>query len=608
MKRFTPYALLILGLCLIMTGVMVMAQDEDDAPEPPEYAGTRECRDCHRSITTLHGQTAHALTMVEVEEDADPEETPIVADFSVGDEERSITFPGESAARPFTPADVAFTLGAGRHLQAFIYQDDESETYYVLPAEWNVTEQAWHPLELAENWPDEAYAFGPNCAGCHTVGLNVNDNYEWEEEGVMCESCHGPGLDHVEFADDAGGSIDEEELADIQGAINLGFDAQTCGQCHSRGLAEDGIHPYPVGYYPGLVELSDVFTLADTGDDAHWFAIQHAKLPNMQYNEWLLSGHPNALSTAQESEGFEAACMSCHSVAQNLIDLRLNSDDIDPETLDPLAIMESLPSGITCASCHNSHMAADDESTVAPSHLLREESYALCVSCHRDDDVTEGVHHPVQQVFEGQPIVENINVQPSPHFSAEDGPKCATCHMPTVPTINGDRSSHTFNIIEPGAAVNIEALQDSCSGCHEQSPAALQQLIDDLQNGTRQRITQARESAGDAATGGAVEWVYTALDVVDNEGSYGIHNYAYTSALLESVEQELGLSSASLTDADVSAEIDTRLPNIPPADALVESRSTDIATATGLAAPTIVLLALFGFILIFAAFSFFRSN
>jgi len=551
MRRLIPYLILLIGLSLTMTSMLVVAQEggeEDDVvidepPPPMEYIGSRECRDCHRDYTTAHAGTAHALTMVEIEEDMDPEDNPVIADFDAGENARTVTFP-DGETRAFTLADVAFNLGAGRNRQAFIYQaevgEDEDDVYYVLPAEWNVNEGIWQAVELAETWPDEAYAFGPNCAGCHTVGVDTSD-YDWEEEGVLCETCHGPGLEHVELADDAGGTIDEEERAGINASINLGFSPDTCGQCHVRGLAEDGIHPYPVNFYPQIHDLADFYTPVSTDDDTHWWPSGHARLPNMQHNEWLISGHPNALASAQESDNFSAECLTCHSTVQQLVDLRLSDEDIDPATVDPLALAEANNFGITCASCHNPHMIIDDddenaEPMVAHPASLREESYTLCVSCHSDNDVTDGIHYPVREVFEGVPLIEDIEVTASPHFTAEDGPTCSTCHMQALETYNGERASHASAIVPPGSAIDVDGLQDSCSGCHDEGQAQLQQLIDDIQTDTLDRIATARSQITDTTS----DWVSTALDVIESEGSAGIHNYTYTDTLLDFIELELG--------------------------------------------------------------------
>ena len=57
----------------------------------------------------------------------------------------------------------------------------------------------------------------------------------------------------------------------------------------------------------------------------------------------------------------------------------------------------------------------------------------------------------------------------------------------------------------------------------------MQELIDDIQNNTHTRIDTARAAITDTTPA----WVITALDFVERDGSYGIHNYAYSDALLD---------------------------------------------------------------------------
>lgn len=548
MTQLTTFALLFTGvICLLMAG-LVFAQDDETATEAPEttetaaapeFIGSGECRECHRDINTSHRDTAHALTFAEVDEEA----SGVVADFTVGADARTVTFP-DGTARAFELSDVAYTLGVGRNRQAFVYREgDANDSLYVFPVNWDTNTNTWIPLELAESWPDEAYAFSQNCAACHTVGLDVSD-YTWLEEGVRCESCHGPGLEHVEIVDAAGGNIDEEERAAIYDSIHVALDSQSCGQCHSRGLATDGIHPYPVGYYPGTNDLAEAFTVVVPGNADFWWTDVHARQPNMQFNEAMLSGHAMAYDDLASSENYKAECLTCHSAAQLGVESRLGNDDIDPATVDPLAVAQQIGVGVTCASCHDPHSVIDGEPVdpmMRPAANLREaDNYTLCVSCHSDSDITPGIHFPVQQVFEGQPVIAEVEVEPGVHFTAEGGPTCSTCHMPSITTYNGDRDSHAFQIVAPGDALTLDGLQDSCSGCHDEGPEALQLLIDDIQIDTQARLETARAALSDDTP----TWVVNAIEMIEGDGSNGIHNYAYTDDLLDAIEAQLGLSES----------------------------------------------------------------
>ena len=297
-----------------------------------EYAGTRECRSCHRSYANDHEETIHARTLLEVSEIEDDIEDVIPAIFAEDSEDiRTTTFDEET--RPFTLDDILYTLGAGRHYQAYI--TDVDGVLRVLPAQWDVTAEAWVVLELADDWSDTAYDFGSQCASCHSTNFNAED-FTWDETGVQCEACHGPGLLHVEIADDAGSSVSDDEYADLSSAINFGLSSETCGQCHVRGTNEATGLPYPVAYHPGMDLLGEsVFTPVATEDAEAWFDTIHAQLPNMQFNEWLQSSHTTALTTAQDTEDFAASCIGCHSVAQQRVNYLIDEEWVDEDEFDP---------------------------------------------------------------------------------------------------------------------------------------------------------------------------------------------------------------------------------------------------------------------------------
>mgnify|MGYP006172282469 CR=1 FL=1 len=103
-------------------------------------------------------------------------------------------------------------------------------------SEWEETAHAfaWDGLQTS----DHAQAF---CEGCHTVNslgnLMVEETPGTAEGGwaavaeeryhdVQCESCHGPGLPHIQNPD----ALDTRPLAPIEVGTDLTFG---CGECHS---------------------------------------------------------------------------------------------------------------------------------------------------------------------------------------------------------------------------------------------------------------------------------------------------------------------------------------------------------------------------------------
>ncbi|MBN2304143.1 MAG: hypothetical protein JXQ72_06695, partial [Anaerolineae bacterium] len=330
------------------------------------------------------------------------------------------------------------------------------------------------------------------------------------------------------------------------GAIVARPDAQACGQCHIQGQDPSGEHGYPVGYQPGLPLDETVFVPAPLDDESVWWPDGHAKTYN-QYSEWLVSGHAEA--------------------------------------------------GISCAFCHDSHPAAAGDPGSAPDGeiaMTPDDTYGQCVLCHGGRG---------QKLYEGLAIVENVVPVPSSHFSQPDGPRCVTCHMPGTALIGefGRGSSHTMAPAMPGAAADMQP--DSCMGCHTGlvTAADLQQFIDNAQAGTGARL----DTINAALDNDAAAWTRTVLKAVNDDGSSGLHNPAYTDVLLDAVEIELGLRPA-VADTPSPEELGIDLSLLPQADTTGTTTSTATTKAeSGLTMPSIILLVIVAVILAAGAYAFF---
>ena len=143
---------------------------------------------------------------------------------------------------------------------------------------------------------------------------------------------------------------------------------------------------------------------------------------------------------------------------------------------------------------------------------------------------------PAQEMYEGTVVVAGLPAFAGVHFNSDDGPKCATCHLPEVAVESGVRSSHTF---KPVVTFGVEGLTDSCAACHERQaqPSAIGLLIADIQEATQLRLDTARSLVNSTSPA----WITEALDFVEHDGSLGIHNYTYSDALLDAVYDALGL-------------------------------------------------------------------
>jgi predicted CXXCH cytochrome family protein len=524
------------GLCLLLAALswLLIARPDTAQAVPPaqdgqppnlgtEYVGTVFCRMCHTQEEAWHA-SGHAQIV-----------RPASAETILGDLSDTaavtITWP-DGSERPVTPEDITYVLG-GNAIQQYvsvIEREDGTPGYYVLPITWNIPQNdtqtgVWTPYHL-EDWQEPARDWRVACAGCHTTGLdkaNAGDAADfaflddWEkgavELNVGCESCHGPGGEHRAN----------------KGTLVKSPDAQICGQCHAQGRDPSGDHAYPINYQPGLALDDSVFVLTPTDDTTAWWMTGHARAYN-QYGEWLTSGHASSLDTLKTSDLADDSCVGCHAAPAG-------------------ATLDETQFSITCVACHNPHPGEGETAVL-------DETYDRCVACHNSATaenqpllVGGQLHHPVQEMFEGLRIVENIEGIPSGHFSTDGGPTCVDCHMPKTVQIGefAREGSHTLNtVLCADDPCDIET--DSCVSCHtDLTPQYMQRFIQGTQERISERLTAANESAANAPA-----WVKTALAFIGNDGSQGVHNYAYTDALLSAVEHELNLTQVNPATSPVS--------------------------------------------------------
>lgn len=519
-SRLRLLGLLAVGITLLVLGVTFWAADQagvahampGEQGTPPnldaDYRGSQFCTMCHDQSEAWH-TTRHAQMV----RPGTPEN--ITGDLSAG-ASPTIQWP-DGSERRLTPEDITYVLG-GRYIEQYIGvlpREDGTEGFYVLPVTWHVPQneeqQGTWSVEEGDAWQAPERDWRVACAGCHTTGLDGTQAAEqtkfvfaeeWKagdvEFNVGCESCHGPGGAHMGTA----------------GTIYQGVDAEVCGQCHVQGTSPDGVHGYPVGYQPGLPLDENVFMLAAEDDAGVWWGTGHAKVYN-QYGEWLQSDHATSKGV------LPGECARCHVTTS--------------------ADGETALGGVTCVACHEPHGESQ-----RPSQLVADE-YELCVSCHNSTGpdgepmlIAGKLHYPSQEMYEGRQIVEVVQGIPSGHFSTEGGPNCETCHMPKT-TFIGQYGRAGSHLMSTALCTELtECFPDSCTDCHtDLSRDYLATFVEKTQNGVATRLAQAQERLAQRTD--APAWVNTVLTFVTNDGSLGIHNYAYTDALLHAVEVELGL-------------------------------------------------------------------
>jgi predicted CXXCH cytochrome family protein len=340
-----------------------------------------------------------------------------------------VEVPRELYTEPL-PAGAANYLG---------YNDDAltnptcAECHAEIGAKWKNTvhSEAWEVLQMS----GEAQ---PSCEGCHSVselGNAATDPGGWtgsQDEryhDVQCESCHGPGKDHVDTGTNAPlASIALPFAIDGQGNVTPGTNG--CGECHSQKE-----QPY--------------------------------------LEQWTLSDHAesNEKYPAQDPTRY---CVGCHTAQGALARWGVTSNYVEKEW----QAGDAQP--LVCAVCHNPHDASNEHQLRFPVETEQITDH-LCAQCHNrrpipDAGSSHGLHPhaPEALMLAGEagyffPDMEiGAGDVIATHGRETNPEKCATCHVSEFEITDGGgdllfkATGHTFQPIPCVDALGIPTDDETC--------------------------------------------------------------------------------------------------------------------------------------------------
>jgi predicted CXXCH cytochrome family protein len=294
--------------------------------------------------------------------------------------------------------------------------------------------------------PTSAQSFDRACAGCHFSGfeldgdastgfrarglVNIEGAYDYDGDGrneeidVGCESCHGPGSEHV----DAAGM----GIAIVMPGLLLAETADTlCGRCHSRAsgdsapLDADGHMPPPGIRRADL--LAHFFRQAEHAPGDAW-ASGDPRRAELEYSE-------HVLSTMARNGRQLVSCADCHDAHG---------------TANPFDLVRAQGDNSLCVGCHSAA-----EYVTPRTHLARvgdrhdglEDADIVCTACHMPPTAVGGAlvpglldrspaTDPPHQYWMGD--LANHRYTVSGFDVASEQPAsvtqaCALCHALTLP-------------------------------------------------------------------------------------------------------------------------------------------------------------------------------
>ncbi|MGK2943855.1 MAG: cytochrome c3 family protein [Desulfuromonadales bacterium] len=248
--------------------------------------------------------------------------------------------------------------------------------------------------------PDASKSFDLNCASCHFTGFNISKNAttgEYSAEGANviaggeihpltglqqelnngCETCHGPGSEHISAGGNGAAIV-------TPGNLTAERESVICGQCHSRPKGTyDGItsNDSPLNadgkmLFPGT-SRADYLANHTSRNDAttsDLWADQHSKSHHQQYTDFIASSKYRNGSSLK-------TCTSCHDV---------HAPGTDRHQLNGTS------DNSLCISCH----AAQSD---VPAHMTEKTGFSmdigqlvtLCIDCHSTKTAKSGAGETV---------------------------------------------------------------------------------------------------------------------------------------------------------------------------------------------------------------------
>ena len=358
-KRRSILALIAVAVIIAVVGISlwrpwqrVAAPTAVASAAPPKFTGSEACAGCHARETQAWAGSQHTRAMREATESS------VAGDFAHRKFEHggsAFTFfkrDGKFFVRTdgpdAKPADfeIKYTFGV-EPLQQYLVELPGGRLQALTTA-WDTVAKRWFTLYPGEKLPvgDELHWTGRMqnwnfmCADCHSTDLRKQYDASantfattWSEIHVGCESCHGPGSNHLAWAQrrDADPGKGLTVALDERAGATWSLDAKTgnaarsrsrdtdkeievCAQCHSRrAQIGEGYHagkPFLDYYLPALLTPPLYYADGQQRDEVYnWGSFLQSRM----YRHGVTCGDCHEPHSAKLRVEGNALCAQCHS-------------------------------------------------------------------------------------------------------------------------------------------------------------------------------------------------------------------------------------------------------------------------------------------------------
>ncbi|HSK12683.1 MAG TPA: tetratricopeptide repeat protein [Phnomibacter sp.] len=261
------YLVASMGLC---TALLIFLEccrtGEVTATAKNEYTGSASCRSCHAPEHDEWLSSHHYMAMQPATD------STVLGDFNDavlqadGMTTRFFKMDGkyyintEDATGTYRDMEVKYIFGF-TPLQQYLVEFPGGRMQATRMS-WDTKAKKWFHQYAGDkippgdwlHWTGNGQNWNTMCASCHST--NVRKGYEfesdtyhttWNEINVSCESCHGPGSDHISYIN----GNDYKKGKKVAGSLLLMYRAEghmaqvnACGYCHARRTdITENVHP-----------------------------------------------------------------------------------------------------------------------------------------------------------------------------------------------------------------------------------------------------------------------------------------------------------------------------------------------------------------------------
>ncbi len=492
MRRQSTSHMLLRPAYLMALIPFVFAAPETAAQSPDgprhDYIGSDACIACHKDQGDAWRGSHHDLAWTE------PTSETVLGDFS------DATFTHQGITHRFTTTedgyfietdgpDAAMTtyriegVAGVEPLQQYLVETGPGRLQSHDVA-WDREEERWFHLYPGQrlkagdglHWMGPYKTWNARCAECHATGYEKAFDARTgvyrstqAEIGVGCESCHGPGSRHRDWAEagvDRTG-VENAGLAQQFTQTNPQAEIQQCAGCHSRREPFLGGNPIPGTAFhdayrlallrPGLYHADGAIL-----DEVYVYG---SFLQSKMYANGVRCSDCHDPHRAELKVAGNAICTQCHSLAGNARFPSLRTALYD----GPEHHFHPEGDGAACVSCHmvaRTYMQVDprrDHSFRVPRPDLSAETGApnACTDCHAERDAGWAAQVLSQRFTDSR--------HRGPHFSQT----LAAGRMD--PASNANALLDLARSGEPGIvrATALELLQSAANEGHAQKAAVL---------------------------------------------------------------------------------------------------------------------------------------